>query len=118
MFQLLRGIALIAAVILGYGATFAATDINSANYRMAGCRSFAAQSLKPGTDFERGVCAGKIDTLMTLGPRLGICVPSGATNGQGTLVVVQYIDSRPSRLHESFTALALEALLAAWPCKK
>jgi len=26
-----------------------------------------------------------------------------------------YIDSRPARLHESFYALALEALRNAWP---
>jgi hypothetical protein len=31
---------------------------------------------------------------------------------------MKYIDSRPERLHQDFRALALEALQAAFPCKK
>jgi hypothetical protein len=118
MFQFLRGIALFAAIVFCCEAAVAAADIDSANYHMAGCRSLAAQSLTPGTDFERGLCVGIIDALMGVGPRLGICVPSEATKGQGVLVVVRYIDGRPARMHENFGKLALEALRAAWPCKK
>ena len=36
---------------------------------------------------------------------------------QTVRVVVQYIDSRPERMHEDFKKLALEAMKAAWPCK-
>jgi len=39
------------------------------------------------------------------------------TRGQTVQVVMAYIDSRPARLHESFYALALEALRNAWPCR-
>jgi hypothetical protein len=34
------------------------------------------------------------------------------------LVVAQYIDGKPARLHESFIMLASEALRSAWPCKR
>jgi hypothetical protein len=44
--------------------------------------------------------------------------PAGEIHGQSIRVVVKYIDDRPERQHEDFMALALEALRAAWPCKK
>jgi hypothetical protein len=33
-------------------------------------------------------------------------------------VVIKYIEARPERMHERFGDLALEALTAAWPCKR
>jgi Rap1a immunity proteins len=33
-------------------------------------------------------------------------------------VVIKYIEARPERMHEQFGKLALEALTAAWPCKR
>jgi hypothetical protein len=32
-------------------------------------------------------------------------------------VVIAYIEARPSRMHENFDLLALEALRTTWPCK-
>ena len=40
------------------------------------------------------------------------------TFGQSVAVVVKYIQERPERMHEDFGKLALEALIAAWPCKR
>ena len=40
------------------------------------------------------------------------------TTNQAIAVVVKYIEARPERMHEDFRALALEALTAAWPCKR
>jgi hypothetical protein len=48
---------------------------------------------------------------------LPFCIPQNATNSQMVRVVIQYIDQRPQRMHEHFTALAYEALRTAWPCK-
>lgn len=47
-----------------------------------------------------------------------VCAPGAVTKGQALKVVVQYIDQRPARMHEDFMKLAVEALQAAWPCKK
>ena len=33
-------------------------------------------------------------------------------------VVIKYIEARPERMHEQFGDLAIEALMAAWPCKR
>jgi hypothetical protein len=33
-------------------------------------------------------------------------------------VVVKYIEARPQRMDEDFGQLAIEALTAAWPCKR
>jgi hypothetical protein len=44
------------------------------------------------------------------------CRPREVTLGQIVRVVVQYIDSRPARMHEDFRVLAFEAMKAAWPC--
>jgi len=40
------------------------------------------------------------------------------TTVQSVAVVVKYIEARPERMHELFGVLALEALTAAWPCKR
>jgi len=54
---------------------------------------------------------------MTVSSALHICHPPQATDGQAMLVVIQYIDAHPARLHESFTLLAIEAMQHAWPCQ-
>jgi Rap1a immunity proteins len=47
------------------------------------------------------------------------CIPFGSvTQDQMVRVVVQYIDSRPTRMHEAFGKLALEAMRDGWPCKR
>jgi hypothetical protein len=90
-------------------------DINSANYRMQGCRDFVNQS---SGDFDAGICVGIMNALIFVGIPLGICKPTQATIGEAIRVVVQYIDARPARLHEDFDMLAIEALRKAWPCQK
>ena len=91
-----------------------AEDINSANYVMKGCRSFASE--QRNTDyFDQGYCAGLLVALAYADPK--ICRPPGVTNYQTARVVVQYIDQRPARLHENFQKLASEALRLTWPCK-
>ena len=124
MFQFLRGIVLIAAVVLNCGAAFGQVDLNSANKLMPACRNFAADSKYAEGDanyFSQGVCVGTVETLVLVGPALkngGACAPRGSTTAQAVRVVVQYIDNQPGRQHENFKVLAYEALQAAWPCKK
>jgi hypothetical protein len=113
MFQFLRGVALIAAIMLNCKVAGAAFD-PSANGRMPGCRGFLA---KTGQNFlDQGYCAGLIDGIIFGATNL--CAPQTGTLDQALRVVVQYIDGRPARMHEDFRVLSIEALLAAWPCKK
>jgi hypothetical protein len=60
----------------------------------------------------------KVSAQALSGPflKLILCPPKGSDRAQSIRVVVQYIDSRPARLHENFPDLAQEALRAAWPC--
>ena len=44
--------------------------------------------------------------------------PKEVTSGQALTVVIRYIEARPERMHEEFQRLVLEALSAAWPCKR
>jgi hypothetical protein len=111
MFQFLRGIVLITALTLNCGAAFAA-EVGSADFIMPSCR--AALGLQTDGPPNAGLCIGLIDGLGYQRP--GICIPNGVSLSQGVKVVVQYIDNHPARLHERFEKLALEALLAAWPC--
>jgi hypothetical protein len=46
-----------------------------------------------------------------------ICAPHGVILNDAVRVVVDFICARPERMDERFTALALEALTAAWACK-
>ena len=104
-----------AAVLLcSSGSTFAVDDALSANNIMPGCRAFNPAGIQPRNyTFMAGVCLGSTVTIIH---QLGICNPSGVTDDQVIKVVVAYIDARPARLHENFSDLAREALLAAWPC--
>jgi hypothetical protein len=117
MFHFLRGTALVAAMLLSCGATFAEPSLNTAWFVVGGCRPFMARGPLTGTRddaFNAGRCSGIVETLIGSG---ALCLPEGVTFGQAIRVVVKYIDDRPARMHEHFTALALEALQAVWPCK-
>jgi hypothetical protein len=43
--------------------------------------------------------------------------PKGAVLYDPFRIVVEFAEQRPTRLHEPFTALAMEALSTAWPCR-
>jgi len=116
MFQLVRCIAIVALIISICGSASAqSSDINSANNIMPGCRK-GLQGASIG--YLEGLCQGTIQTSLYFSVQLGICAPAGVNVGQFMRVVVKYIDERPARMHEDFRALALEALRAAWPCKR
>jgi hypothetical protein len=123
MFKVFRSIALIAAMAFNCGSALAEADMSSANYMMPYCRQWLTTGVGPVIDdVGKGICYGVVITLVSVYQGKDFCVPydgtPGPTNGQFVRVVVQYIDQRPSRLHENFHNLAHEALRAAWPCKK
>ena len=68
MARFLCGVAVIGAMLLSCSATFAEKDVDSANYMMAGRRSFIVKP--PDNDyFLNGRCAGIVETLIEF--RLG-----------------------------------------------
>ena len=89
-------------------------DMDSADYIMPGCRQFLVSNTP--LHFLEGNCNGIVDNLAFMGP--DVCVPPGLALGEAVRVVVQHIDARPERGQENFRQLALEALAAAWPCRR
>jgi hypothetical protein len=118
MLHFLRGTALIAAFALNSGFAFAELDFSSGNYIMPGCRVVLEPDPPRDMDtrFLSTQCRAIVDRLIYASSSK-VCPPEDARE-QSVRVVVKYIDSRPARMHENFMALALEALQAAWPCKK
>jgi hypothetical protein len=91
----------------------AAEDVNSAAYVMTGCRPYI-QEVKED-EFRQGICVGTVRTVVEMDSK--ICPPKGGIAMQAMRAVVQYIDSKPNRLHEPFVPLATEALRVAWACR-
>jgi hypothetical protein len=66
-------------------------------------------------------CVGAVTALVgvapLLPPRYRFCFPDDVTAGEAVQVVVAYLESNLSRLHEDFRQLAITAMRQAWPCK-
>jgi Rap1a immunity proteins len=87
----------------------------SANEMLSGCKGFLDENMTGVSMFYKGRCVG---FLAGLAYGVGFCQPQGVTTGQVVAVVVKYIEARPERMHEDFGELAIEAMQAAWPCKR
>jgi hypothetical protein len=93
-----------------------------ANYRLPYCKLFIderpvrspSEALHAG--MREGIIYGIVFMVHTPG-RQCADIPAGVTIGQEIRVVIRYIERRPSRMHEPFASLALEALHDAWPCR-
>jgi hypothetical protein len=127
MIQCVHGVLIAASLVLNLGAAFAQPQHHaSAKAVMPGCRNFIkdggwptsqpAMLLSRPAKLQMSVCLDKVLRLEYAHP--SICSPRHWTIGQLIGVVVHYIDSRPARLHEDFTKLAIEALQATWPCAR
>ena len=66
-------------------------------------------------------CVGAVSALVgvapLLPPRYRFCFPDDVTAGEAVQVVVAYLESSLSRLHEDFRQLAIAAMRQAWPCR-
>ena len=105
------------ALLFGLPVTLsiAQENTNSAIRIMRGCREFIKDNSSEDW-FMQGVCSGRISGVEWSADK--VCSPRESTHGQSVRVVVAYIERRPERMHESFNELALEALIAAWPCAR
>lgn len=79
---------------------------------------------EPRTDQEivtATYCVGAVSALIGaapfLAPQYRFCFPDDVTAGEAVQVVVAYLESSLSRLHEDFRKLALAAMRQAWPCR-
>src|SRR6516165_5144210 len=95
--------ALSMGMILFCGESFPEDQL-SASSTIGGCRNYISSS--KNDLFLQGYCAGAVEA----------CAPKGATNMQSVRIVLQYIDARPTRMHENFNKIAADALRHTWPC--
>jgi hypothetical protein len=101
-----------------------AQGLQSGNDMIQACHVAVADDPDPRTGeiaVMAGLCMGRIEALSWAAPLLAdnslrSCRPETATLVEAAKVVVAYLDKIPSRLHEHFNALELEALAHAWPC--
>ena len=102
------------------GAT-AAENTYSATWVMPGCRALVAgipevalaQDINTKAHLCLGVVSGVADTAISS----GMACATGVPFAQIVHTVVDYIDDRPTRMNERFTALVLEAIDMKWPCR-
>jgi hypothetical protein len=104
------------AILLALTMPAGAADMASANFFLPGCKGFLVP--ESTTTLMQGRCLGVIEGLAYGVGGQEICQPKGGEAGQAVAVVIKYIEARPERMHEPFAKLALEALTAAWPCKR
>src|ERR1044071_6621174 len=78
----------------------------------------------PSTDREivsATYCVAAVGALIGaapfLAPRYQFCFPEDVTSAEAVQVVVAYLESSLSRLHEDFRLLAITAMRQAWPCR-
>jgi hypothetical protein len=112
-----RIVVIAAALALTPAGARAEQDVDTADFMLPYCQRFLIPELQ-GREFWQGVCYGRVNGAMVLDPNaFGICWPGEVTREQAIRVVVTYIEARPTRMHEEFFGLVMEALKAAWPCK-
>jgi hypothetical protein len=108
------------AILLALTMPASAEDLDSANHILPGCKGFLSRGSTPTLieSLQQGRCLGFIQGLVHGVGGKDFCLPKGVIAAQGVAVVIKYIEGRPERMHEQFGDLALEALKAAWPCKR
>jgi Rap1a immunity proteins len=106
------------AILLALTIPASAQDTTTANQMLPGCKGLLDNSMTSGVSvYQQGRCGGYVASLVYGGGQ-EFCRPNGATIGQSVAVVIKYIEARPERMHEDFGKLAIEAMTAAWPCKR
>jgi hypothetical protein len=117
----IKSLVLIVAIV-GLSAPATSEDLNSADFFSKGCRAFASDESPTTADraFQARLCAGQLYTLRYMSPHFEgsyeACIPLAVRAQQLAKVTVAYLDNNPSRLHEPFLVVAIDALAHAWPC--
>jgi hypothetical protein len=107
------------AILLALTMPASAEDTTTANQMLPGCKGLLDNRMTSGVSvYQQGRCGGYVASLVYGVGGQEFCSPKGVSIGQAVAVVIKYIEARPERMHEQFGDLALEALKAAWPCKR
>jgi Ssp1 endopeptidase immunity protein Rap1a len=107
------------AILLALTIPASAEDTTTANQMLPGCKGLLDDRMTSGVSvYQQGRCGGYVASLVYGVGEQEFCSPKGVSIGQAVAVVIKYIEARPERMHEQFGDLALEALKAAWPCKR
>jgi hypothetical protein len=110
---------LVVAILLALTVPASAQDTTTANQMLPGCKGLLDNSTTSGVSvYQQGRCGGYVASLVYGVGGQEFCSPKGVSIGEAVAVVIKYIEARPERMHEPFGMLALEALTAAWPCKR
>ena len=117
----------VAGLAISLGCTSAQTA--SASEVLPACKLYLSVVDRHGTVsqsetphlVDAGECLGAVYTLLavshTLAEPLKFCPPVEFEAEQGVRVVVAYIENRRGTPRKDFTAIALGALRAKWPCR-
>ena len=106
------------AILLALTLPAGAEDTTTANQMLPGCKGLLDNSMTSGVSvYQQGRCGGYVASLVYGGGQK-FCSPKETSIDQAVAVVIKYIEARPERMHEDFGKLAIEALTAAWPCKR
>jgi hypothetical protein len=126
--------AVVCGMVMALASTPAtAESVFSADYMLPGCRWWLADEMPdvpPAMVYKAGLCVGNVAGIsFMLFANMGVfqeglrspkpkCadIPPNVTLDRIVRVVVAYIEARPSRMHEAFNDLAVEALQETWPC--
>jgi hypothetical protein len=104
-----------------------AANGESANELLPGCKRVANPNSTASMD--GAYCAGLVDGVVSMATIMNylqqksrhmpcFSIPKGVTLRQQMSVVIRFIEARPTRMHEGFYLLAMEALEDAWPCRE
>ena len=106
-------------ILLALTTPASAQDTTTANQMLPGCKGLLDDRMTSGVSvYQQGRCGGYVASLVYGVGGQEFCSPEGVSISQAVAVVIKYIEARPERMHESFGVLALEALIATWPCKR
>jgi hypothetical protein len=124
MFKLMLAALVGLAIVVGPATRpAAAAAADSAQQVAASCRELLKPT--PAKSFEVGLCFGSLTTLFALSgvvdqnqaPILGFCRPPKAGLADMVQVFVRYVESHPQTAQAYYAIEAVNALVAAYPCK-
>lgn len=66
-----------------------------------------------------GICLGFFVAISAIRPALRplMCIPDNVNVLQMTKVAVRYFEQNPDKMNDHFIDVALDALVAMWPCR-
>jgi hypothetical protein len=113
----------VTVLALGAGARDAAAD-GSAREVAASCRELFKSDARKS--FDAGLCIGSFTTIHALSsivdqhqaPLLGFCRPPSVDFTEMVRVFMRHVDSHPQSAQSYYVIEAINALVAAYPCKK